>query len=251
MNNYLKTGQKCENDSSDDTISSNNSSSNSVDGDHGYSDNENKSEVKQSNDETSASAEIKMITSSPKKPIDIDNVLKLIEQVENDNEHSSIQVDSKVDANNDSSSMSAVQPINTQTNSKEECDENHKNNNVNKMNKGDDGNAAKPVLKAKALRQQRKAEKLLAKGISPNASEVIATKKVPKNTEKTLTSFISEMPTDGKHQLKVRCKFAREHFLLLNVTMLQNAISFNDFVYHIHSVISKQSTSAQSYQHQK
>lgn len=206
MNNFLKTGQKCENDSNDDTISSNNSSSNSVDGDHGYSDNDKKGEVKQTNDETSASAEIKMITSNPKKPIDIDNVLKLIEQVENDNKHSSIGVDFKVDTNNDSSTMSAVQPIATQTNSDKECDDNNKtnSNNVNNMNKGD-ANAAKPVLKAKALRQQRKAEKLLAKGLSPDASEVIAMKKVPKNTEKTLTSYISEMPTDGKHQLKVRC----------------------------------------------
>ena len=64
----------------------------------------------------------------------------------------------------------------------------------------------KQQLKAKILRQQRKAEKLMAKSsMSIETDHKVVTKKMPKNVEKNFKSLIEEIPTDQKHKLKV-CK---------------------------------------------
>lgn len=198
LNNFLKTGQKCESgeNSCYDESNCNASSSDSVNSDHDENDDNNKKDIEQSNDETSASAEIKMITSNPKKPIDIDNVLKLIEQVEN------VKTDSSINTNTESMAISALDTDATPKIKQNTDQSTDGNNNKTMMKIGID--VAKPVLKAKVLRQQRKAEKLLAKGISAIPTEFTIAKTSAKNTEKTLTSFINEMPTDGKHQLKVQ-----------------------------------------------
>lgn len=193
MNNFLKTGQKCENDSGSSNEETSSENSSGDDHDNGKCEAKSNEEEKQLSDnvESSASSEIKMITANPKIPIDMNDVLELIEQIEGVQEHSTIEVDSKGDSRN----MTAVKTITTT------------NDDIERRNVSNDSSikgvdSTKPVLKAKALRQLRKAEKLAAKGIS-NEAEVVAVKKTPKNMEKTLTSFINEMPTDGKYQIKV------------------------------------------------
>lgn len=158
---------------------------------------------------SSALTEMQMITSNqPKIAIDMDSVLKVIEIAENGKNTLGI-APSLLQANhteNDDGPASNVSQMK----------ESHKRGAVT----GPD--PTKPLQpKAKLLRQQRKAEKLLARA---NASPAIATaeatasavaatavaevktsivNKAPKNTEKTLKSFIDEAPIDGKHKLKV------------------------------------------------
>lgn len=158
--------------------------------------------------ESSALTEMKMITSNqPKIAIDMDSVLKVIENAEN--------------GKNPSATGTAA-PSLSQANHSENYDGSASN--VSQMKESHKRGAVtgpdptKPLQpKAKLLRQQRKAEKLLAKANASPAIETAETataaaagvtasnvKKVPNNTEKTLKSFITEAPTDGKHQLKVR-----------------------------------------------
>lgn len=201
MNNFMRTGQK--------SGASGNDASTSDEQREQQNDNcDMKVDAEQSTaattteaDESSALAETTMITSNqPKVAIDIENVLKVIENAENGI--------AKTEAG------SAIAPIKQQISdgtvganrTKKLNSETHKRGAV----AGPD--PTKPLQpKAKLLRQQRKAEKLLAKAnatamdTQPTdaVDQAAAAKKPPKNTEKTLQSFINEMAPDGKHTLKV------------------------------------------------
>lgn len=192
MNNFLQTGQK----SGGGTGSSNQT----ADGNQEPNDcdMEMDGEQRTDADESSALAETKMITSNqPEVAIDIDNVLKVIETAENSAE---TQAGSAINVN--------AQNVESDTEA-DSCNRKKSNNESHKRGAVAGPDPTKPLQpRAKLLRQQRKAEKLAAKVNSTNAvsddtSKADATNKPPKNTEKTLKSFINEMPADGKHKLKV------------------------------------------------
>lgn len=191
MNNFLRNGQK----------SNVASTSNDGDGDNNPNDCDMKMDAEQSGSanecsgESSALVENIMITSNqPQIPIDIDNILEVIENADSGN---------------------SANKLNTQTQNIEASSSN-KNSDYEKIESevvvGPD--PTKPLrLKAKVLRQQRKAEKLLTKTNSPNPPNMDAkdgttiaaavAKKPSKNMEKTLKSFTDEMLADGKHKLQV------------------------------------------------
>lgn len=186
MNSFLRTGQKGSGDSS------------SLKGDTEQDDDvQMEVENVSGGGESSALAESKMITSNqPKIAIDIDNVLKVIETSENESEIAA-----------DGSAVVNAQPQTSDT--KMNCCNNKSKGESNKRGMISGPDPTKPLQpKAKVLRQQRKAAKLLAKGDDVNTVpaddvEVIAVKKESKNLEKNLKSFIDGVPADGKHKLKV------------------------------------------------
>lgn len=212
LNNFLRTGQKgggasnsntTTNDDGDDATAE---TMEHIDCDIKMDGGE---QQRAEGDESSALTETKMITSNqPKVAIDIDNVLKVIENADKCSSSSSstgnteagnaIQCEKASCENSDTMASNSI--------SKNSNNESHKRGAV----AGPD--PTKPLQpKAKVLRQQRKAEKLLSKANSMNTpttnennvSDVDAAKKNSKNTEKTFKSFIHEMPADGKHKLKV------------------------------------------------
>lgn len=216
MNNFLRTGQKGGDDgaTAQTSIASSNNRTEGVNPDADCDMKMNVDQQQQhqqigSGEESSALTEMKMITSNqPKIAIDMDNVLKVIENAENGEK-------STLKTGNVTSSSSQI----NHTASDGSASNSHNNSQMKESQKrgavtGPD--PTKPLQpKAKLLRQQRKAEKLLAKA---NASPAIATaevssadaaatvsviKNVSKNMEKTLKAFIDETPTDGKHKLKV------------------------------------------------
>lgn len=223
MNNYLRTGHKSGGDGCDETIA------HSSNGGRGSGSN-NCAEVNHDNDcdmiasteqqqqqhqqsecgeESSALTEMKMITSNqPKIAIDMDNVLKVIENAENGKKSTKTGHATLLTQTNHLSSDEAAASTSNSHNSSQ-LKESNKRGAVT----GPD--PTKPLQpKAKLLRQQRKAEKLLAKAnASPTIAAATATvkpvpapapqKKLQKNMEKALKSFIDETPTDGKHKLKV------------------------------------------------
>lgn len=221
MNNFLRTGHKSGDGGSDEAIAQ--SSNGNDDGkncaesvthdtDCDMATNTEPHQRSESGEESSALTEMKMITSNqPKIAIDMDNVLKVIENAENSKKTGNVT--SWTQANCHTSEES---PSTSSTQNSIQLKESHKRGAVT----GPD--PTKPLQpKAKLLRQQRKAEKLLAKAnasqaiadaastITPTkaASEspaaVAAQKKLQENMEKALKSFIDETPSDGKHQLKV------------------------------------------------
>lgn len=177
MNNFLRTGHKS-------------SDNNSVKGD-GDDDDDVKMDQSSAN-ESSALNESKLITSNqPKVSIDLDNILEVIEKSENGIEivASGSAINANIQSENSDKGTSS-------------CN-NKESNKRGKVTGPDPTKRLQP--KAKLLRQQRKAEKQLAKinSMSSDAVEEIVVKKTPKNIEKTLKSFIDEIPSDGKHKLKV------------------------------------------------
>lgn len=147
--------------------------------------------------ESSALAECKMITSNqPKVPIDIDNVLDIIEKAENGPKTNATTSSSLVNAG-------SAQKSDTGLSSNKKS-----NNESNKRGLVAGPDPTKPLQpKAKLLRKQRKAEKQQAKAnaMSTDASVAVASisEKAPKNIQKDLKSLIDEIPTDGAHKLKV------------------------------------------------
>lgn len=150
--------------------------------------------------ESSASEEIKMITSNPRVQIDIENALEIIE------------VDSKsrfeMDTNNNGETIpNGSVGMETSSMKMEINDDRKLNEEVQTAETNGDNSAAKvgkPQLKAKFLRQQRKAVKQMANAeCEIKIGQKLLSKKVPKSAEKTLKTFIEEMPTNGKHKLKV------------------------------------------------
>ncbi|XP_031630480.1 arginyl-tRNA--protein transferase 1 isoform X1 [Contarinia nasturtii] len=198
MNNFLRTGQKSggNNDSKNDDADNDAKNNSNVD----INDDDVKMDMMQPTEvgESSALAECKMITSNqPKESIDIDNMLEIIENTEND-----------VNKQKPSTSSAATKIDEPQTKKAETSDNCNKNNKRGLVVGADPTKPLQP--KAKLLRQQRKAEKLLAKtnasGMASNddASETaIVAKKSPNNITKDLKSMIDEMPTDGVHKLKL------------------------------------------------
>lgn len=195
MNNFLRTGQKSGGGGAS-------SSSNTVDGDQEPDDCDMKMDGEQLTEaavESSALAETKMITSNqPKVAIDMDNVLKVIETAENGTETQTGSAINTVDAQNVNSATDA-----------NSCSSQKMNMESQKRGAVVGPDPTKPLQpKAKVLRQQRKAEKLAAKAnltnsVSNDTDNKDATYKQPKNTEKSLKSFIDEVATGGKHELKV------------------------------------------------
>lgn len=181
MNNFLRTGQKSSGDNS------------SI---KGGDDDDDDVQMDQSSSagESSALTESKMITSNqPKVSIDLDNVLELIEKAEN-----------CIETATSSSAITVnTQPENSSNRGTSNCNDKLKNES-NKRGVYTGPDPTKPLQpKAKLLRQQRKAEKLLAK-TKTDTVEAIPVKKTPKNLEKNLKAFINEMPEiNGKHTLKV------------------------------------------------
>lgn len=182
MNSFLRTGQKSSGDNS------------SIKGDTEQNgpDDDIQMEIENASagGESSALAESKMITSNqPKISIDINNVLKVIETSENGIESGGAN-DSGIDNAQPETSDTKTNSCNTKSKGE---------SNKRGMISGPD--PTKPLQpKAKVLRQQRKAAKLLAKG--EDAAEVATVKKESKNLEKNLKSLIDEAPADGKHKLK-------------------------------------------------
>lgn len=230
MNNYLRTGHKGGSDGA--VAQTSNGEDDSGGGDGGGSDNkcadsvdhdmdcdmklsaDQRPKQSETTEESSALTEMKMITSNqPKIAIDMDNVLKVIENAENGKKSTET-----------GSASSSGQMHHTAGDEPAGSDLSHsRTKEAHKRGAVTGPDPTKPLQpKAKLLRQQRKAEKLLAKA---NASPAIASaaapavevpamaqKKAPKNMEKALKSFIEETPTDGKHQLKVCMKQLRELF---------------------------------------
>lgn len=206
MNNFLRTGHKGGGGGSDKTATQSNNGSgvegvnHDIDCDMITNAAEEQHQQSENGGESSALTEMKMITSNqPKIAIDMDNVLKVIENAENDKKSTkSGNVTTSVLASDGSASTSS-------THNSNQLKEAHKRGAVT----GPD--PTKPLQpKAKLLRQQRKAEKLLAKANASPAIAQAATQtpaapnKSQKNMEKALKSFIDETPIDGKHQLKVK-----------------------------------------------
>lgn len=234
MNNFLRTGQKGGGDDDDDATAQTSNTSNCGGGSgNNYTEGANSNadcdmkmnvdqEQKQPHqqqsasggEESSALTEMKMITSNqPKIAIDMDSVLKVIENAENGKKSS---------ATRNTTSLSQVNHTKSDDGSTSNSNSNCQMKESHKRGAVTGPDPTKPLQpKAKLLRQQRKAEKLLAKAnaspaiataepssTSTNAAATAATliaKKVSKNVEKTLKSFINETPTDGKHKLKVCC----------------------------------------------
>lgn len=198
MNSFLRTGPKSGGDvrsikSDDDTDAQTdcNDCNMKVDG-----------EQPSESTESSALAESKMITSNqPKVPIDIDNVLDIIEKAEKG---------TKTEATSSSGSSSITMDGQVQNRDTGSCS-NKKSTESNKRGLVAGPDPTKPLQpKAKLLRQQRKAEKLQAKAnaMPTNANGETATpttvpEKVAKNLQKDLKSLIDEIPADGAHKLKV------------------------------------------------
>lgn len=208
MNNFLRTGQKVGGSGGESSANA----SNCTDGVNSNADCDMKMNVDQQppsnqqqneDGESSALTEMKMITSNqPKIAIDMDSVLKVIENAESSKNMAATSATSSLSQANRTKSGGDGSASKSQTK------ESHKRGAVT----GPD--PTKPLQpKAKLLRQQRKAEKLAAKaGASPaiataeassSSTAAVVAKKMPKNAEKTLKSFIGETPTDGKHKLKV------------------------------------------------
>lgn len=157
---------------------------------------------------SSASEEIKMITSNPKVEIDIENALKLIaadsENHLNDNDKTTIPSASIPKQSNAMTSNSA-------DDSKLKEIAQNIDTNTDAVANGKEMGAKTQQLKAKFLRQQRKAEKQTAKAnsttMAPSSADCSEqrgwTKKGPNNIERTLKSLIDEMPNNGAHKLKV------------------------------------------------
>lgn len=156
--------------------------------------------------ESSASEEIKMITSNPKVQIDIENALKLIEADSRNHLEMDINNNAETIPNGSihikSNDIKIEIKHDHELNEEVEKSETNVNTLANSMEAVREG---KPQLKAKFLRQQRRAEKQMAKadGNLAETDQKLLRKKVLKNTEKTLKSLIEEMPTDGQHKLKV------------------------------------------------
>lgn len=153
--------------------------------------------------ESSASEEIKMITSNPKVRIDIENALKLI--AADSKNRSELDI-----SNNAERIPNGSMQIETSNMKLEIKDDRELDEGVRQFESIDynadtcTATVGKPQLKAKFLRQQRRAEKQMAKADSEvESSQKLPTKKLPKSLEKTLRTLIEEMPTNGKHKLKV------------------------------------------------
>lgn len=208
MNNFLRTGQKGGSDGDGASAQTSTANSNNCDMEMNVDQHQQQNQQSESGEESSALTEMKMITSNqPKIAIDMDNVLKVIENAENGKKSSSNT------GNATSSSPSSQTNHTTIDGSSSNSYNNSQLKESNKRGAITGPDPTKPLQpKAKLLRQQRKADKLFAKA---NASPAIATaeeasavavpvvKKVSKNMEKTLKSFIDETPTNGKHNLKV------------------------------------------------
>lgn len=209
MNNFLRTGQKG-NGASSSNNTNNTNTTHDNDAEHDDCDIKMRNnEQRMDADESSALTETKMITSNqPKVAIDIANVLEVIENADNSSSSSS--------SINNTVSGSAIQnmmaPCQTGETVTINCFAKKMNHEAYKRGAVAGPDPTKPLQpKAKVLRQQRKAEKLLAKTNSINSlisnennvSEVDLMKKPSKNEEKSLKSFIDEMSTDGMHKLKV------------------------------------------------
>lgn len=212
FNNFLRNGQKTNGVSSygskerfddedanslkDSAIGSD--SNNSSDQEFDESETKSNSEQNLKENETSASEEIKLITSTPKVPIDIENVIKLIEiDDRNDSFDENKNAIEIVDAIEVNASDIQLDDVDIEKAVKELTTENDE----------DKAESSKSQLKAKFLRQQRKAQKQMARAESFDATappkSYIKNQKAPKNREKTLESFIKETPTDGVHRLRV------------------------------------------------
>lgn len=152
---------------------------------------------------SSASEEIKMITSNPKVQIDIENALKLIKA--DSTNHSNVDLINNDETIAPKTSIQIIADLQSKQTTKNSVTNVHMP--VNEYGKQIEAQAGLGVQqKAKILRQQRKAEKQMAKQNSTEIASsppVLNWKKVSKNTEKTLKSLIDEMPSDGKHKLKV------------------------------------------------
>lgn len=153
-------------------------------------------------EESSALAESKLIASNqPKIAIDVDNMLEIIERAENGTK---AEPSSSISPNSSSPVAQAqAQKSDTQTT---DCNKETRSE-ANKKGVVTGPDPTKPKqLKAKLLRQQRKAEKLQAKGNSSDGmnEEPTPVKKEPKNVAKDLQAFINETPDGGHHRLKVR-----------------------------------------------
>lgn len=207
MNNFLRTGQKSSGDN------------NSIKGETEQNDADDDVKMDCDGGESSALAESKLITSNqPKIPIDIDNVLRVIETSESVSET----------AASGSTSRANAQPQSSDTEAN--CCNNKMKTESNKRGLVTGPDPTKPLQpKAKVLRQQRKAAKQLANGDSLNAAatdaiKVAAVPKEPKNVAKNLKSFVDEAPMNGKHKLKAgynfRCKLysflKKKKFFALN-----------------------------------
>lgn len=202
MNSYLRTGQRGGTAADNQSIKS--------DGDNDLQNDRNNDcdmqvageeiEGKQPTEatESSALAECKMITSNqPKVPIDIDNVLDIIEKAENGPKTNATTSCSTVsDGGSEQKSDTGL------------CSNKKSSNESNKRGLVAGPDPTKPLQpKAKLLRKQRKAEKQQAKAnaMSTDATATAApvSEKTPKNIQKDLKSLIDEIPTDGAHVLKV------------------------------------------------
>lgn len=201
FNTFLQNGKDMNRRDSSSGLSNSSNSGSNHDSESGDGEKNVDTEVKQSEESngSSASEEIKMITSNPKVQIDIENALKLI------------KADSKTHSNADLKNdvETAISTVSIQSNEdspSKEIIEKSEADVESPVNESGKGIEAKPQqLKAKLLRQQRKAEKQMAKAnsIAGPVSADLNWKKVQKNTEKTLKSLIDEMPSDGKYKLKV------------------------------------------------
>lgn len=162
---------------------------------------------KDETNESSASEEIKMITSNPKVQIDIESALKLIEA---DSERNHLEVDmnnNNVETVPDASIRMELNDTNIEIKDSHKFNEGTQKSDTVVIHSGDVPKVGKTQqLKAKLLRQQRKAEKQMANASSTDIDQRLLTKKVPTNIEKTLKSLIDEMPNNGNHKLKV-CVF--------------------------------------------
>lgn len=164
-----------------------------------------------SSTEPSASEEIKMITSNPKVQIDIENALKLIANSEN---HLNVDLNNNVETTipNVSIQMQShvmKSQINDDNSKMREIAEKSKPH-IDAAVNANETETKTQQLKAKLLRQQRKAEKQMAKvnsttlaSTSVDLEQRVWMKKGPKNTEKTLKALIAEMPNNGERKLKV------------------------------------------------
>lgn len=207
LNSFLQNGNRVSRRDSNGNLSNSGSCCDS--GSDGVEKNVNVEQSTESNESGSASEEIKMITSNPKVQIDIENALKLI--AADSRNHLQMEMDMN---NNVETVLSAMQLNDMKTKTKNaqkpETNVDDKVENLIEVATKEAITAVKAPavantpqqLKAKILRQQRKAEKLMAKSSTSVETEVM-TKKMPKNMEKSLKSLIEEMPSNGKHKLKV------------------------------------------------
>lgn len=199
FNNFLQNGKK--NNRRDSSSGFSNSSNSGCSFDSESVNVDKNANVEQSTDanESSASEEIKMITSNPKVQIDIEIALKLIE-VDSKN-HLEVDMNNNIETIPDASIQIEIKDVH-KFNENVQKSETNIDRAVNPMEAVKVGK--QQLLKAKLLRQQRTAEKQIANASSStDIDQRLLTKKVPTNTEKTLKSLIEEMPNNGKHKLKV------------------------------------------------